>query len=336
MYYIRCIGIEDSYMSQSFSLSAAARTLSLRSIYSDGEDAAYATFRKLRWAQTDGAPVCCYCGCLDAYEIKSRRRFECSGCGRQFSVTSNTIFHGRKKSFTDLLAAICIIMNAAKGVSALQLARDLKCQHKSAWILSHKIREAIASEITNSQLSGEIEIDGMYTGGKLRPANLKENRVDRRRVPNKSGARRVVIALRARKGRTHTFIGKHEPEGVEIARRIVTQGSTIIADEAMHWDVLPIHYATQRINHSVAYSLDGISTNQVESFFSRLRRMIEGQHHYVSPQYLHQYAAHAAWLEDHRASDNGALVSRALGLALNHSKSTNWCGYWQRRNKHAA
>jgi transposase-like protein len=320
-------------MSQAFSLSAAARTLSLRSIYADGEDKAYETFRRLRWPQTNGEPVCCYCGCLDAYEIKSRRKFECSGCGRQFSVTSNSIFHGHKKSFTDLLAAICIIMNAAKGVSGLQLARDLKCQHKTAWILGHKIRQAIAAEVANHNLSGEVEIDGMYTGGKIRPANHKENRIDRRLAPNQTGARRVVIALRARQGRIRTFIGKHEPEGVEIARRVVTNGSTIIADEATHWDVLPFHYPTQRINHSIAYSLDGISTNQVESFFSRLRRMIEGQHHYVSPQYLHQYAAHAAWLEDHRALDNGSLVHRAVGLGLQHAKSNEWCGYWQRSTR---
>lgn len=318
-------------MSQSFSLSAAARTLSLRSIFEAGEEANYRTFCKLRWPQTSGEASCPSCGCLGAYEITSRRRFECSGCGSQFSVTSGTIFHSRKKSFTDLLAALCIVLNAAKGLSALQLARDLKCQHKSAWVLSHKMRQALASELANAKLAGEIEIDGMYHGGKIRPANLKENRVDRRRAPLQTGTRRVVIALRARKGRTHTFIGKHEPEGVSIVRRVVSQGSTIIADEATHWDVLPFHYATQRINHSVAYSLDGISTNQVESFFSRLRRMIEGQHHYVSPQYLHQYAAHAAWLEDHRLMDNGAMVNRALGLSLNHPKSKEWCGYWQRK-----
>ena len=158
----------------------------------------------------------------------------------------NTIFHARKKSFTDLLAAICIILNAAKGVSALQLARDLKCQHKSAWILSHKIRQALASETANSKLSGEIEIDGCYVGGHIRPANLKENRIDRRLAPHQSGKRRVVIALRERKGRTHTFIGKHEPEGVEIAQRIVANGSTIIADEAAHWDVLPFSYKTSQ------------------------------------------------------------------------------------------
>lgn len=123
------------------------------------------------------------------------------GCARQFSVTSNTIFHSRKKSFTDLLAALCIVLNAAKGVSALQLARDLKCQHKTAWILAHKLRQALASEMANAKLSGEVEIDGMHTGGAVRPANLKDNRVDRRRAPNRSASRRVVIALRDRKGR---------------------------------------------------------------------------------------------------------------------------------------
>jgi hypothetical protein len=103
-------------MSQSFSLLSRARTLSLRSIYEGGEEKAYETFRRLRWPENDGAAVCPFCGVCDCYEIKSRRRFECSGCGKQFSVTSNTVFHGRKKSFTDLLAAICIIMNGAKGV----------------------------------------------------------------------------------------------------------------------------------------------------------------------------------------------------------------------------
>lgn len=317
-------------MAQHFLLSAKARTLSLRSIFADGEQAAYGTFRKLRWPETDGDPICPLCGCLDAYEISTRRRFKCAACGKQYSVTSGTIFHSRKKSFTDLLAAVCIIANGAKGISALQLARDLDCQHKTAFVLAHKIREAMASETVDAKLSGEIEIDGAYVGGSIRPANHKENRVDRRRAPVQTGKRRVVIALRQRKGRTLTFVGKSEPEGVEIARRVVLKGSTIVADEAMHWDILPASYKTQRINHSLAYSMDGISTNMVESFFSRLRRMIDGQHHHVSPRYLHQYAAHAAWLEDHRRLDNGSLCYRATGLALAHSKSRDWCGYWQR------
>jgi transposase-like protein len=320
-------------MAQHFLLTAKARTLSLRSIFADGEEAAYRTFCELRWPHTNGAPVCPFCGSLTAYTITTRRRFKCADCAKQYSVTSGTIFHSRKKSFTDLLAAACIIVNGSKGISALQLARDLDCQHKTAFVLAHKIREALASETADEALSGEVEIDGMYTGGSIRPANLKENRVDRRRAPVQTGERRVVIALRQRDGRTRTFVGKSEPEGVDIARKIVSPGSTIVADEASHWDRLPVNYATHRINHSLAYSLDGISTNMVESFFSRLRRMIDGQHHHVSPRHLHQYAAHAAWLEDHRRMDNGALTYRALGLSLAHGKSAAWKGYWQRAEK---
>ena len=102
------------------------------------------------------------------------------------------------------------------------------------------------------------------------------------------------------------------------------------ADEASHWDMLHDGWKVHRINHSEAYCLDGACTNQAESYFSRLRRMVRGQHHFVSPQYLHQYATHAAWLEDHRRLDNGALAHRALGLALGHKVSRNWKGYWQR------
>ena len=130
-------------MSQHFLLSAAARTLSLKDIFRNGEDAAYQTFCKFRWPLTDGAPVCPRCGSLDAYSIPTRRKFKCAGCYHQFSVTSGTILASRKMAFTDLLAALCILANAAKGVSALQLARDLDCQHKTAFVLAHKLREAM-------------------------------------------------------------------------------------------------------------------------------------------------------------------------------------------------
>jgi ISXO2-like transposase domain len=75
---------------------------------------------------------------------------------------------------------------------------------------------------------------------------------------------------------------------------------------------------------------NGACTNQAESFFSRLRRMVGGQHHEVSSQYLHQYAAPAAWMEDHLRLDNGALAHRALGLALSQGVSRQWKDYWQR------
>ena len=319
-------------MSQHFLLSAAARTLSLRSVYAMGEEKAYETFCKLRWTDTDGEPVCPRCGSLNTYRIPTRRKFKCAGCYHQYSVTSRTIFASRKLSFTDLLAAICIFTNAVKGISALQLSRDLDCQHKTAFVLAHKIREALSAETKGLKLSGDIEIDGAYFGGRVRPANKAEDRVDRRLAQHQTGKRRVVFAIRQRKGRTLTFVVRNEVDGAYYVPHHTMPGSVIYADEAAHWDVLKWHRHLRllRINHREAYSADGISTNQAESYFARLRRMIEGQHHHVSPQYLHQYASEAAWKEDHRRLDNGALAKRVIGLAMAHWVSKNWCGYWQR------
>ena len=84
-------------MAQRFLLSAAARTLSLRSIYAEGEQAAYLRFCVLRWPETDGRPVCPACACLDVYDLRTRQRFKCAACHRQFSVTSGTIFASRRK-----------------------------------------------------------------------------------------------------------------------------------------------------------------------------------------------------------------------------------------------
>ena len=317
-------------MASNFKLTAKARTLSLKDVYGMGEDNAYALFRKLRWPATEGAPVCPKCGHGEAYEIKSRRRFECKDCRRQFSVTSGTIFASRKLSFTDLLAAIAMVSNCAKGMSAVQLSRDLDVQVKTAFVLSHKIREAMASETANQMLGGIVEVDGCYVGGHVREANLREDRVDRRLARNRSPRRRVVVAIRERKGRTRTFITRHEHQGIAHILKVVSRDSTVHADEAAHWDALHAIFPTHRINHSEAYALGDICTNQAESYFSRLRRMIEGQHHHVSPHYLAAYANHAAFLEDHRIMDNGALAKRTISLAMAHPVSRQWKGYWQR------
>lgn len=318
-------------MAQHFLLSAEARTLSLKEIYKGGEAKAYETFKRMRWSETGGEPVCPRCGCVESKPIKSRPTFRCVACDKQFTVTSGTIFASRKMAYTDLLAAICIFVNAVKGLSSIQLSRDLDCQYKTAFVLAHKLREALAAELANKQAFGDVEIDGAYFGGHIRPANYKENRVDRRKAQYQTGSRRVVVALRERKGRTHTFVVSNEAEGVTIAERVAAEGSVFYADEAAHWDRLHERLVTYRINHSDAYSYGyGVHTNNVESFFSRLRRMVGGQHHHVSHRYLYQYANHAAWLEDHRRRSNGGNAYALLGGALNHPVSRVWSGYWQR------
>jgi hypothetical protein len=316
-----------------FLQSAKARTLRRRDIYAGGEEKAFQTFCSLRWSDTAGRPVCPKCGSLEAYQIAKRRKFECKakGCRHQFSPTSQTIFASRKLAYVDLVGAICILANASKGLSALQLSRDMDVQHKTAWLLAHKVREALASETKDMTLTGTVEVDGAFFGGSIRPANLAKDRIDRRLAKHQTGKRRSVIVIRERSGRTLALVTRQEADGVEIIKRVVAPNATIHADEAAHWDALHGQFAdVRRINHSVAYSLDGACTNQAESFLSRLRRMVRGQHHWVSPRYLYQYAAHAAWLEDHRRLDNGALANRALGLALRHPVSRQWKGYWQR------
>lgn len=298
-----------------------------------GEEGAYDLFRKMRWPDTDGGPVCPRCGSVEAFEIKTRRKFKCKACHHQFSVTSGTIFASRKLPFVDMLAAIAIVVNGAKGVSALQLARDTDHQHKTMFVLCHKIREAMASEIAGQQVGGHgetVEVDGCYVGGYIRPANEKKDRIDRRLAQNQSGKRRVVVVARERKGRTVTTVTKTEADGVAFVKAIVADGSEVHADEASHWEALHAKYLTWRINHQEAYSKGGACTNQAESFLSRLRKMVDGQHHHVSPQHLHAYATHAAWAEDHRREDNGQLCERLVGLTMAHPVSRNWKGYWQR------
>lgn len=314
----------------SFLLKAKARSLSLKDVYAMGEDKASELFQKLRWPETDGTPVCPKCGHDEAYKITTRKKFKCKACHAQYSVTSGTIFASHKLSFTDMLAAIAIVSNAAKGISALQLARDLNVQHKTAWVLVHKLREAMAAETKDHKLDGVVEVDGMYNGGYLKPANKAEDRVDRRLTKHQTGKRRAVVVARQRGGRTLPSVHEHESDGVETISETVSKTATVHADEATHWDALHSQFKTLRINHSEAYSLNGVCTNQAESYFSRLRRMIRGQHHHVSPRYLHAYAEHAAWLEDHRKLDNGAMTKRIVGLAMGHGVSRQWKGYWQR------
>ena len=318
-------------MAQHFLLSAAARTLSLKSIFMEGEEAAYQRFCRLRWPETAGAPVCPACGCVDVYDLSSRRRLKCAACHKQFSVTSGTIFASRKLSFVDLLGAICLFVNASKGPSAVQMSRDLDVQHKTAFVLMHKLREALAAETRNTRQSVDVEVDGAAFGGHVRPANKRKDRIDRRLLRNRSGKRRVVVVVRQRGGRPMARSFLREAPGVEFARERIVPGSAISAVEGPHWDLLDPAFEMRRINHSDAYSLDGVHTNLAESYFSRLRRMIGGQHLRVEGRYLNANAAHAAWLEDHREESNGRLADRLISGALASQVSRSWKGYWQRR-----
>jgi len=318
-------------VAQHFLLSTKARTLSLAQVLRLSDDEAYSHFKAIRFANNGGEPFCPKCGCVTVYEFETRKIFKCKGSQSQFSLTSGTIFASRKLSLRDILSAIAIFANGAKGHSALQLSRDLEVQYKTAFVLAHKLREAMAAGDKGAKVSGEVEIDGMYTGGYVKPANHKENRRDRRLAENQSGKRRVVIVARERQGKTITFVSETEGASVPVLRDRIAAGSTVYADEASHWDAFHASYATKRINHSLAYSDGEGCTNMAESFFSRLRRAEIGTHHHIAGPYLASYAAEMDWREDNRRMPNGEQYRAIVTAAAKHPVSRQWKGYWQRR-----
>lgn len=317
---------------QHFLLSAAARTLSLKQVFRMSDTEAYETFCQLRWPENDGEAICPKCGCVETYNITSRRRFKCVACHHQFSVTSGTIFASRKLSFTDLLAAIVIFVNGAKGVSALQVSRDLDVQYKTAFVLSHKLREAMSLEQANRSLNGVVEIDGAYFGGYVKPENNKADRKDRRLAMNRTGKRQCVVIMRERGGKSLPFVVRNEGDAVPFVRDHVGTLTTIHADEGTGWDALHAGWDTKRVNHSVQFMDKGVCTNQAESYFSRLRRMEVGTHHHIAGPYLVAYAQEASWREDNRRVSNGSQAMLVGESAMASPVSRKWAGYWQRRN----
>lgn len=317
-------------MAQHFLLSTKARTLSLAKVMRMSDEEAAGAFRAIRWADNDGKPYCPKCGCVTVYEFETRKIFKCKGCQSQFSLTSGTIFASRKLNVRDILAAIAIFVNGAKGYSALQLSRDLDVQYKTAFVLAHKLREVLGKEQEAAKLKGEVEIDSAYFGGYVKPANYKENRRDRRLLLNQNGKRQSLVVMRERQGRTLTVVSS-EHNALPIIANTVEAGSTIYADDAGAWNPLHDRYLTKRINHEECYSDGEACTNHAESFFSRMRRAEIGTHHHIAGPYLNAYADEMAWREDQRRTSNGQQYLTLVSAAARAPVSRQWKGYWQRR-----
>ena len=321
---------------QHFLLTAAARSLSLAKVLGMTASAAEAMFAAIRWAETNGQPVCPRCGCPTCYDCRrptGAPRWRCKSCRADFSLTSGTLFAFHKLPIRTYLAAIVIFVNEVKSKSALALSRDLDVQYKTAFVLAHKIREAMASEMKGATIGGDgriVEVDGCYIGGHVRPENEKKDRKDRRLAEHQAGTRRVVVAVRERGGRTLMMAFKTEAASIDFIKSRVDRATVIHADEAADWNALHGRFETKRINHQNAYSLDGACTNAAESLFSRLRRAEIGHYHHLSGVYLDRYAREAAFREDHRRAANGDQFGTVVGLVTKTGPSVDFCGYWQR------
>jgi transposase-like protein len=325
-------------MPQNVLLSSAAKTLTVGRVARMSDEEAEDVFIRLRWSGNDGKPHCPKCGCTTCYVSRRKGcvRYQCKSCHKDFSLTSGTLFASRKMPLRAYLMAIAIFVNEVKGKSMLALSRDMGCSYKASFVLAHKLREAMASEVRQTAIGGDgkrAEIDGGYFGGYVKPANRRENRKDRRLAQNQTGKRRVVVVIRERgpDGKMLPGVFRSEADALAFIRERVAPKTTLYADEAPGWNDLHARFELHRINHQEAYSLgDGTHSNNAESFFSRMRRGEIGHHHHVAGPYLIRFAQEAAFRETHRRDDNGSQVDRVVRLAMIHKPSIDFAGYWQR------
>ncbi len=203
-------------MSQHFLLSAKARTLSLASVLRMTDAEAETTFRNLRWPS--GKPVCPHCECATVYECRRPNgalRFRCKACRKDFSITSGTLFAHHKMPLQTYLAAVAIFCNEVKGKSALALSRDLDCQYKTAFVLAHKLREAMASELKGRTLGGAGRVAVLCSKRHQYRARQPRENAERRlhrivqhgRIDVKTLLQRVASGNR----RMRHLAGKHHP-----------------------------------------------------------------------------------------------------------------------------
>lgn len=335
-------------MSEHFLLSAKARTLSVLKVMEITDSQAFQFFKEMRWGEGKET-ACPVCGSVDQHHFRTdRKQWRCKACNHTFSVTSGTIFANHKLSLKVYLVAIAIYTNAVKGLSALQLGRDLGVQYKTAFVLAHKIRESLMIKRDVAPLSGDVHMDGAYVNGHIRPKNKKEDRIDRRLAIHQKPGKRCIFVMRQKiesvgdliKGsnKTLTFVLKAENQTdvSKLAAAFVEKGSVICADESNAYDPLHAKYDTRRVNHQMEYRADdGTTNNLAESYFSRFRRMQYGQTHKFGNLYLANYANEAAYREDTRREPNGEIFTDITKKCAHTKTSRDWCGYWQ-GNKRAA
>lgn len=244
----------------------------------DTQDECRQILEELRWP--DGVK-CPRCQSDKISHIRKRFQYDCDSCRYQFSVTAGTIFHDSHLPLPKWFAAVYLMCESKKGMSALQLKRTLHTGYQTAWYLCHRIRAAMM-EVAPKPLGGTVEIDETYVGGKKRRWRPRSNKQVVIGIRQRNGDLRLIRAADATAATVREIIKKNIGSHVEV---IMTDESTIypFALEKMQKD------KHRTINHTRQYAHGDVHTNTVESAFSLLKRGIIGTWHKIDAKHLPAY-----------------------------------------------
>lgn len=254
----------------------------------------------LRWKST---PKCVYCNSTNTTPMPKELRHHCNNCNTTFSVTVGTIFHHTHLPLQKWFLAICLILNAKKGLSARQLARDLKVNKDTAWRMGMKIREAMMEKMQRELLTGIVECDETYIGGKPRKGSGGYNKRGR-------GTKKTpVVGMVERDGNLKAEVVKNRKLDSKslkalVRRNVDISNAILVTDEYKGYIGIQKIMSHMVVDHSVWYVTGDAHTNTIESFWALLKRGIIGQYHKVSLRYLSRYIDEFCYRWNNRKEDN--------------------------------
>ncbi len=300
----------------------AKDTLNLSALakYFSDEDAAREFLERKRWP--NGA-VCPHCKSTGAYKLtpkaesKSPARkglWKCKACRKQFTVTVGTIFEDSRIPLSKWLLAIHLLSSSKKGMSAHQIHRMLGVTYKSAWFMMHRIRYAMQQEPLASKLSGIVEVDETYIGGKAKNmhASVRREKIKGRGMVGKS----PVVTLVQRDGHVK-MIYMQDVTGEnlkEAMRDCIVPTAQIMTDESpAYWFVKDGFAAHETVNHKGGEYVRGDAhVNTSESVHALLKRGIIGTYHHVSKLHLHRYLSEFDFRFNNRKVEDGERTAEIL------------------------
>jgi transposase-like protein len=272
---------------------------------------------QLRWGSD---PACPRCGDTDVAKMMSRDGttrnarylWRCHGCKRQFTVRIGTVFEDSPIPMRVWCYAFWKACSSKKGISALQISRETGLSYKSALFLMHRIRFAMAPEPGAPKLSGVVEADETYVGGKPRNRtprgaegpNWRDKKTPVFAVVERGGKVRAMPLERVTAETVKSVLFAH----VEPSAKLNTDESTVYV-----WASKPWEGGHETVNHSAGeYVRGSASTNSIEGFFSLIKRGIYGTFHSVSKKHLHRYVDEFAFRHNTRTLDDGERTEAAI------------------------